>query len=151
MFLVSLVILITLFLYFLNIHTLWFYKKELLWKRNFARDGRQTYWSYTIKHACVISTPQVCWIKWTFTTWRGIHCKKINHDHVVSTPVSNLKPGISWKGNKVKCTVVQALRLCTGRTAHRGSRGIGKGKVHPCTGTEALYRLYGPYREYRYR
>ena len=25
---------------------------------------------------------------------------------------------------KVKCTRVQALRLCTGRTAHRGSRGI---------------------------
>jgi len=25
---------------------------------------------------------------------------------------------------KVKVTPVQALRLCTGRTAHRGSRGI---------------------------
>jgi len=25
---------------------------------------------------------------------------------------------------KVKCTVVQALKLCTGCTAHRGSRGI---------------------------
>jgi len=25
---------------------------------------------------------------------------------------------------KVKCTVVQALRLCTDRAAHRGSRGI---------------------------
>ena len=25
---------------------------------------------------------------------------------------------------KVKCTFVRALRLCTGRTAHRGSRGI---------------------------
>ena len=25
---------------------------------------------------------------------------------------------------KVKCTLVHALRLCTGRTAHRGSRGI---------------------------
>ena len=25
---------------------------------------------------------------------------------------------------KVKCPLVQALRLCTGRTAHRGSRGI---------------------------
>jgi hypothetical protein len=25
---------------------------------------------------------------------------------------------------KVKCTLVQALRLCTGRTAHRGSGGI---------------------------
>ena len=31
-----------------------------------------------------------------------------------------------------------------GRTVHRGSRGIGKGKVHCCTGTEALYRPYGP-------
>ena len=47
----------------------------------------------------------------------------------------------------VKCMLLQVLRLCTGRTAHRGSRGIalllGKGKVNPCTGTEALYRLYG--------
>ena len=25
---------------------------------------------------------------------------------------------------KVKVTLVQALRLCTGRTAHKGSRGI---------------------------
>jgi len=25
---------------------------------------------------------------------------------------------------KLKCTLVQALRLSTGRTAHRGSRGI---------------------------
>ena len=25
---------------------------------------------------------------------------------------------------KVKCTLVQALRLCTGRTAHRGSTGV---------------------------
>ena len=45
---------------------------------------------------------------------------------------------------KVKCTVVQAPRLCTGCTVRRGSRGIGKGKVHRCIGTEALYRLYGP-------
>ena len=35
-----------------------------------------------------------------------------------------------WDGDnfevkvKVKCTLVQALRLCTGRMAHRGSRGI---------------------------
>jgi len=44
----------------------------------------------------------------------------------------------SVKVKKVNSTVVGALRLCTGRTVHRGSRGIGKGKVHPCTGTEAL-------------
>jgi len=30
---------------------------------------------------------------------------------------------VHWQ-YKVKCTLVQALRLCTGRTAHRGSRGI---------------------------
>ena len=29
-----------------------------------------------------------------------------------------------YKEVKVKCALVQALRLCTGRTAHRGSRGI---------------------------
>ena len=28
------------------------------------------------------------------------------------------------KGKVVKVTLVQALRVCTGRTAHRGSRGI---------------------------
>jgi len=29
-----------------------------------------------------------------------------------------------YKISKVKCTLLQALRLCTGRTTHRGSRGI---------------------------
>jgi hypothetical protein len=33
------------------------------------------------------------------------------------------QPVLYWIG-KVKCTLVQALKLCTGRTAHRGSRGI---------------------------
>jgi hypothetical protein len=28
------------------------------------------------------------------------------------------------KGKKLKCTLVQALRFCTDRAAHRGSRGI---------------------------
>jgi hypothetical protein len=31
---------------------------------------------------------------------------------------------VQYYVKKVKCTVVQALRLCTCRTAHRGSRGI---------------------------
>ena len=37
--------------------------------------------------------------------------------------------------NKVKVTLVQAMRLCTGRTAHRGSRGIAI--LRPCTGRTA--------------
>jgi len=32
------------------------------------------------------------------------------------------EPGI--KKVQVKCTLVQALRLCTGRTALRGNRGV---------------------------
>ena len=36
---------------------------------------------------------------------------------------------------KVKCTLVQALRLCTGRTAHRGNRGIAILRL--CTGRTA--------------
>jgi hypothetical protein len=31
---------------------------------------------------------------------------------------------VSMRQKRVKCTLVQALRLCTGRTAHRGSSGI---------------------------
>jgi hypothetical protein len=34
---------------------------------------------------------------------------------------------------KVKCTLAQALRLCTGRTAHRGSRGIALPFHDHCT------------------
>jgi len=32
--------------------------------------------------------------------------------------------GKNHSKGKIKCTLVQTLRLCTGRTAHRGSRGI---------------------------
>ena len=32
--------------------------------------------------------------------------------------------GIWFVGIKFKCAFVQALRLCTGRTAYKGSRGI---------------------------
>ena len=39
--------------------------------------------------------------------------------------IQNFIQVVIWvKKNKVKCTLVQALRLCTGRMAHRGSRGI---------------------------
>ena len=34
------------------------------------------------------------------------------------------KVAFMYQKVKVKCTIVQALRLCTGRTAHRGNKGI---------------------------
>ena len=42
---------------------------------------------------------------------------------------------VSHKGKCVKVTLVQTLRLCTGRTAHRGSRGIALLRL--CTGRTA--------------
>jgi len=38
--------------------------------------------------------------------------------------INSLAHSLSCKSKKVKSTLVQALRLCTGRTAHRGSKGI---------------------------
>ena len=42
---------------------------------------------------------------------------------VFDTIISLVCVLLKWK-NRVKCTLVKALRLCTGRTAHRGTRGI---------------------------
>ena len=38
--------------------------------------------------------------------------------------VANRNIFFPCKPSKIKCTLVQALRLCTGRTAPRGSRSI---------------------------
>jgi hypothetical protein len=38
--------------------------------------------------------------------------------------LSSLSYNVSIKNGTVNCTLVQALRFCTGRTAHRRSRGI---------------------------
>ena len=46
---------------------------------------------------------------WKRDDWEGFGLKTLSFDEL--------------KG-KVNCNLVQALRLCTGRTAHRGSRGI---------------------------
>jgi len=46
-------------------------------------------------------------------------------DHMNNTKKSKKK--------KVKCTIVQALRLCTGRTAYRGSKGIALPFHDHCT------------------
>jgi len=75
----------------------------------------------------------------------GIGKDKV-HRCTGTEPLSRLygpKGGLEIYVN-LKCTVVQALMLCTGFTVHRGNRGIGKVTLHPCTGTEALYMLYGP-------
>jgi hypothetical protein len=42
--------------------------------------------------------------------------KHVTYQLILHRPVN--------KGKKIKCTLVQALRLCTGCMAHRGSKGI---------------------------
>jgi len=50
----------------------------------------------------------------------------ISCDFVVQIEKCQIQCSCACAGNKskVKCTLVHALRLCTGRTAHRGSRSI---------------------------
>jgi len=53
-----------------------------------------------------------------YVMYRSVDCVRVKG--------TNLKdhPNLTLKKSKVKCTLVQALRLCTGHTAHRGSRGM---------------------------
>jgi len=50
---------------------------------------------------------------------------QITHNSLITiTEIGLLGNSINVMKGNVKCTLVQALRFCTGRTVHRGSRGI---------------------------
>ena len=53
-------------------------------------------------------------------------CLRFNSTQIKRFKVIKIRQGVPTINKKVqvKCTPVQALRPCTGRTAHRGSRGI---------------------------
>jgi len=57
-----------------------------------------------------------CWRDFVVEIVRGVAGGREGN---IATP-----PGPIQSKVKVKVTLVQTLRLCTGRTAHRGSRGI---------------------------
>jgi len=66
--------------------------------------------------------------------WKSCGKSRFHRDSIPDRPArSQLLHRMSYRAHtaknikiikKVKCTLVQALRLCTGRTAHRGSRGL---------------------------
>ena len=64
----------------------------------------------------MIVNGRVVWKKWHLRTQNGF-----GRVRTVSTGGFTFR---KKRKGKVKCPLVQALRLCTGRTAHRGSRGI---------------------------
>ena len=63
-----------------------------------------------------------------FTLLRAINLRKnLERTHCcvsMVTMVTQVRQCYVISKKYVKCTLVQALRLCTGRTAHKGSRGI---------------------------
>jgi len=65
---------------------------------------------------------------WTYFTWNPSELLTVNlqklQDIVKTLRDENEDTDCRKVKVKVKFTLVQALRLCTGRTAHRGSRGI---------------------------
>jgi len=78
---------------------------EPWWRRDFAHLSRQA-----------LGPTQPC------VQWIPVLSQGKSGRGVTLSPHPLLVPW-SWK-SKLKCTLVQALGLCTGRTAHRGSRGI---------------------------
>jgi hypothetical protein len=64
----------------------------------------------------------------TLILWRPkqIHIALLHKDSFRTSQKTRLQlyKAISEKNSKLKCTLEQTLRLCTGPTAHRGSRGI---------------------------
>ena len=93
---------------------------------------------YTQRHTTVGSPPLDEWSARRRDLYLTIHN---NHNRRISIPPAGFEPTMSAGEQPqtyaldrvatgtgvytcVKCTRVQALRLCTGRTAHRGSTGI---------------------------
>ena len=118
----------------------------IVWVRNLSLDSSPRNDIICIRR-CLFLTPVH---SSTYSTHNSIrNCRWGNTAIKMQPPTFSVHYTTLWRQTnytrnvKVKFILVQALGLCTGRTAHRGSRDIGKGKVHPCTGTEALYRPYG--------
>ena len=105
-------------------------------KRGSWKIIHRTSWACSTQH---ISLVAICLylkvlylgIKVPFRLFLGFHWRDFPQysylalsTHALQTIQVSLRSVTNNCVNKVKCTVVQALRLCTGRTAHRGSRGI---------------------------
>ena len=98
------------------------------------RSGRTGLWWYSCEQVAVhgrVNFPYMNTSKWTQTTSVVVKIlvSHLNMKGTVSGGTSTRKTErtilLCWiLSGKVKCTLVQALRLCTGRTTHRGSRGI---------------------------
>jgi len=62
-----------------------------------------------------------------FSTWHRqplLRCPSCRFSYCCTSAILRSKQQAVSPSIKVKVTLVQALKLCTGRTAHRGSRGI---------------------------
>ena len=78
--------------------------------------------------------PAVCLSEWWgVTSIKGnlvkFHVREFHKNSLIYSNFRQLRTKITHissesSSKRVKCTLVQALRLWTGRTAHRGSRGI---------------------------
>ena len=62
-------------------------------------------------------------LTWSWSYFAAAAAHEVSQTGQLTQPLKFTREVNDVKG-KVKCTLVQALRLCTGRTAHRGSRGI---------------------------
>jgi len=74
------------------------------------------------KESCPVSADYSGWIP-NRNDLRRLICRNTRRKNSKWSQLWDYSDAVQGNG-KVKCTLVQALRLCTGRTAHRGSGGI---------------------------
>jgi len=92
--------------------TEWFYTKLL---QNIGMNN------YKFRLLCVTSEQHTH--RCSSLPWVGVYAIQLNILRLKRRKKKE-KVELRFFAVKVKCTLVQALRLCTDRTAHRGSRGI---------------------------
>ena len=83
----------------------------------FARDSKKFRYYISPLRTYFDCSCISCW-------WFTYHFTKSVTVVLIEGVWGHIKSWIVKLYSKVKCTLVQALRLCTGRTAHRESRGI---------------------------
>jgi hypothetical protein len=103
-------------------------KTTHLWKHLCVNCWPDVNWAVVVTYCnvCLVQKVKTCFLCCSFLGYDCMwYCKWIST--LPPSPESYWEQGAvigRWVKVKVNYTLVQALRLCTGRTAHRGSRGI---------------------------
>ena len=113
------------------------WRREIWWRNlrgvSIGISEMQVFWDCTVSvltpafRRNIFGVIQASWSTWRLASHEYAGSMSFRNVGQYTSIDTEWLPGVLLLhaiGKQVKCTLVQALRLCTGRTAHRGSRGI---------------------------